>query len=131
MNRYSTIMNLSHHVSAKRAPMSMYKRAAQFSSFDALTGFDECIEEETRLTDSMKELTQDEMDELNAAMARLLEGESSEVEVLYFRPDEKKAGGRYDTYRGAFRRLDVERELLLFQGKTSLPLKSIVSIIFV
>ncbi len=131
MNRYSTIMNLSHHVSVKHVPMPMYKRAAQFSSFDALTGFDECIEEKARLTDSMKERTEDEIDELNTAMARLLESESSEVEILYFKHDERKAGGRYVTYRGVFRRLDREQDLLLFRDKTALPLQSIARIMFV
>lgn len=36
---YEDIINLPHHVSAKRPQMSMLDRAAQFSPFAALTGY--------------------------------------------------------------------------------------------
>jgi hypothetical protein len=45
MNNYDDIINLPHHVSAKHPKMSMYNRAAQFSPFAALTGYEKAIEE--------------------------------------------------------------------------------------
>ena len=39
-NPYSDIIHLPHHKSATRPHMSMHDRAAQFSPFAALTGFD-------------------------------------------------------------------------------------------
>lgn len=42
---YNDIINLPHHVSAKHPKMSMYNRAAQFSPFAALTGYEKAIEE--------------------------------------------------------------------------------------
>ena len=41
--KYSDIINMPHHRSAKHKPMSLSDRAAQFAPFAALTGFDEKI----------------------------------------------------------------------------------------
>ena len=45
MNKYEDIINLPHHVSKTRKPMSLYNRAAQFAPFAALTGYDDAIKE--------------------------------------------------------------------------------------
>ena len=50
-DEYRDIINLPHHVSSKRPQMSMLDRAAQFSPFAALTGYDAAIKETGRLTD--------------------------------------------------------------------------------
>ncbi len=42
---YADIINLPHHTSTHHPPMSLEARAAQFSSFAALTGHEEAIEE--------------------------------------------------------------------------------------
>ena len=42
--KYSDIINMPHHRSAKHKPMSLSDRAAQFAPFAALTGFDEKID---------------------------------------------------------------------------------------
>ena len=49
--KYDDIIGLSRPVSARHAPMSMENRAAQFSPFAALTGYDDAIGEAGRLTD--------------------------------------------------------------------------------
>lgn len=43
MSDYSDIINHEHYVSKTRKPMSMENRAAQFSAFAALTGFEDAI----------------------------------------------------------------------------------------
>ena len=53
---YSDIINLPHHVSKVHPPQPMEKRAAQFSPFAALTGYDDAVEETARYTDSKQEL---------------------------------------------------------------------------
>lgn len=45
---YSDIIDHPHHVSQRHPQMSMWARAAQFSSFSALTGHDEAIEQTAR-----------------------------------------------------------------------------------
>ena len=43
--RYEKIIDLPHHTSATRKPMPPLGRAAQFSPFAALNGYDEIISE--------------------------------------------------------------------------------------
>ncbi|MBR3040469.1 MAG: hypothetical protein IKI20_07430 [Lachnospiraceae bacterium] len=45
MNDYSDIIDHPHYQSSKRPHMSMTGRAAQFSAFAALTGYDRMIED--------------------------------------------------------------------------------------
>lgn len=49
ISKYADIINLPHHVSPTRPQMSISDRAAQFSPFAALTGYDAAIEETRRL----------------------------------------------------------------------------------
>lgn len=44
---YADIIELPHHQSESRPHMSMHERAAQFSPFSALSGFEEMISEES------------------------------------------------------------------------------------
>lgn len=57
-SKYDDIIHMPHHVSPKRAPMSMTDRAAQFSPFAALTGFDAAIAETARRASQPEELTE-------------------------------------------------------------------------
>ena len=57
---YEDIINLPHHVSSKRPQMPMLDRAAQFSPFAALTGYDDAIHETGRLTDQKINLSEEE-----------------------------------------------------------------------
>lgn len=41
--KYKGIINLPHHVSKKRRQMPMFDRAAQFSPFAPLSGFDPAV----------------------------------------------------------------------------------------
>ncbi|MBO6078612.1 MAG: hypothetical protein J6P66_07670 [Bacteroidaceae bacterium] len=43
--RYEKIIEMPHHTSATRKPMPLCNRAAQFSPFAALTGFEDIISE--------------------------------------------------------------------------------------
>ena len=45
MGKYDDIINLPHHQSDHRPHMSLHDRAAQFSPFAALTGYEAAIEE--------------------------------------------------------------------------------------
>ena len=41
--RYDKILEMPHHTSATHKPMPLYNRAAQFSPFAALTGYEDII----------------------------------------------------------------------------------------
>ena len=105
MGSYDDIINHPHYVSKTRPQMSMLDRAAQFSPFAALTGYDAAIKETRRLTTDKLELDDDTKTLLNMKQAYLMEiiNEQPEITVSYFLPDSKKAGGEYVTISGTLR----------------------------
>ena len=56
MDKYADIIHLPHHVSKRRPQMEIINRAAQFSPFSALTGYDKVVKETERLTREQIEL---------------------------------------------------------------------------
>ena len=48
-HKYDDIINLPHHQSQTRVHMSLYNRAAQFSPFSALTGYDDAVKESAKI----------------------------------------------------------------------------------
>lgn len=129
-HQYDDIINLLHHVSPTRPQMSMINRAAQFSPFAALTGYDAAIKETGRLTDSRIELLEDDRAELDRKQQLLSDSLSNhpEVSVTYFIPDERKAGGAYVTVTGIVKRLDdVQRTMTLTDG-TVIPVDDIIDL---
>ena len=101
--QYNDIIDLPHHISTTRPRMSMLDRAAQFSPFAALTGYDAAIKETGRLTGQRIELTEECRAVLDRKQQVLLENlaEHPEVSVTYFVPDERKSGGAYVTGKNA------------------------------
>ena len=55
-HQYDDIIHLPHHQSSLRLHMPLRDRAAQFSPFAALTGYDQAVEETARLTDERHNL---------------------------------------------------------------------------
>lgn len=99
--------------------MSAVDRAAQFSSFAALVGLDEQMDEIARLVDSKIELSEDEIEILNRKFQYLAQRmnedeERPQVKVCYFVPDERKDGGAYVTKIGEVKRIDDVFFKLLF-----------------
>ena len=59
---YADIFNLPHWQSPTRPHMSLIDRSAQFSSYKALTGYEDMVAEEARLTDKALELEEYELE---------------------------------------------------------------------
>lgn len=117
---YEDILRLPHHRSEKRSPMSLQDRAAQFSPFAALTGFDGVIQETGRLT-----LRQVDLDESAvAALDRMLQQIGREIHLepvvtaVYFVPDRYKEGGSYTQKTGPVKGLDKLEQCLIFTDGT-------------
>lgn len=127
---YDDIINLPRHVSATRPQMKATDRAAQFSPFAALTGYDAAIIETARLTDERVEL--DEYikaalsDRLQMIAARIKE--HPEIAVTYFQPDEKKPGGTYITVVSPAKKIDEHERVVVMADGTAIPIDQITSI---
>lgn len=124
-NRYDDMIDMPHHVSTKHPQMSLHDRAAQFSPFAALTGYDDAIAETARLTDRRIELSETDMDRLNLKWQLVTEhiSERPAVTITYFVPDSKKEGGKYVSVSGCVKKIDeYEQTVTMTDGrKISLP----------
>jgi hypothetical protein len=128
--RYDDIIDLPHPVSKTHRPMPMSDRAAQFSPFAALTGFESALQETERLTDQQIFLDEDEITAINGVLCQLRESLSQRpnATVRYFVPDERKAGGIYVSATGVVKRIDDIEQRLIFADGTIISLQDIVSI---
>lgn len=127
---YEDIINLPHHVSKTRPQMSMLDRAAQFSPFAALTGYDAAISETQRLTDERTDLGEETKVMLDMKQQYLHEviSDQPEITVTYFVPDERKAGGAYVTVTGNLKRIDEYERLLMLTNGKKIPMDEIADI---
>ncbi|MDD4690511.1 MAG: YolD-like family protein [Eubacteriales bacterium] len=129
-DNYDDIINLPHHQSARRAHMSNYDRAAQFSPFAALTGYDDAVKETARLTDRKVELDEYELQSLNEKLNRIQDAlnEEPEVSITYFVADNKKSGGSYKTISGIVKQIDEFEHLVLMRNGMKIPIEDIFEI---
>ena len=119
MSEYDDIIHLPHHVSKTHPQMSMEDRAAQFSPFAALTGYDAAITETARLTDQRVELDEYERQALNEKLQFISEHlkDHPKVSITYFLPDAWKDGGEYVTATGKVKKIDdYEQKIVLMDG---------------
>lgn len=130
-HKYDDIIHLSRPSSGRRANMSGYDRAAQFSPFAALTGFEAAIEETGRLTDSRIELDEGGRQLLDEQMNAVLEiiGTQPKVIATWFQYDERKAGGAYVRTTGHVKKIDTYTGRIVFTDGETIPLGEVVSIV--
>lgn len=117
---YEDILHLSRPAHPHRPRMSAHDRAAQFSPFAALTGYEEAIQEMRRTTEAEVELFGDgvrEVDEMLAALEQI-QKTTPRVNLVRFLPDRHKSGGSYETVTGRVKKVDpVTAVLVLTDGK--------------
>ena len=124
---YDDILHLPHHVSQTRPQMSLSDRAAQFSPFQALTGYGAAIQEAARRTDRRAELTEERKAELDGEISILRDSLPNDTvaSITYFVPDDRKEGGAYVTVAGVVRKIDVHRGVILLADSTEIPIREI------
>jgi uncharacterized protein (UPF0248 family) len=127
---YDDIINLPHHVSATHPHMTAIDRAAQFSPFAALTGYDAAIKETARLTDERIELDDSMKDALSDKLQIIAERlkEHPEIAINYYQPDAKKNGGAYVTAVGPVKKIDEYERIVFMTDGTAIPIDEIISI---
>lgn len=130
MRKYGDIIDLPHHVSDTRPRMSMLDRAAQFSPFAALTGYEAVLRETGRLTDDYTELDEDARALLDEKLRWVSEhlAEGPEVSITYFQPDGRKEGGAYVRAVGKVKKFDGYEQNVVMEGGTKIFIKRIADI---
>lgn len=128
--KYRDMIDLPHHVSGTHPPMPVQDRAAQFAPFAALTGHHEAVRETARLTSERIELDEYCKAVIDGKLQKIQEQLSKEpaVSVTYFVPDEKKAGGSYETAAGCVKKIDEYHRILVLTDGTRIPIDEIIEI---
>lgn len=129
-DKYGDIINLPHHVSVNRAHISMQDRAAQFSPFAALTGYEAVLKEASRLTSEKIELDENALELLDKRLSLILDKchEHPTVTLTYFKPDERKDGGEYMKVTGILKKSDMYKQELILSDGTTVPISEIAAI---
>lgn len=127
---YADIIDLPHHELTTRQRMPVINRAASFSPFAALTGYDEHIREAGRLTDERTDLDEDTKQKLNERLRIALDmaDVQPQIKITYFLPDERKSGGSYVEYTGVLMRVDEYEKKIILTDKTQIPIDDIYEI---
>ena len=130
VNNYDDIIDLPHHVSETRPRMSQRDRAARFSPFAALTGYDSEIKETARLTDEKLELDDYAISRIDSCLQILIDNvqERPTISITFFKADERKSGGTYVTVSGDFRRIDESNHTVVLMDGTKIPIEDIYTI---
>lgn len=127
--KYDDIIDLPHHISTRRAHLSMAQRSAQFASFAALKGFEDEIAETARVTDKKLILDENEIEILNEALQYISYNinENLEVSITYFVPDKLKLGGAYVTKKGTVKKIDTFNKSVIVDN-AEIPVNDILKI---
>ena len=125
---YRDMLDLPRPVSRRHKPMARENRAAQFSPFAALTGYEELIEEGSRWTEQQVVLGEEAIEELNRALQKLPHkiARKEPVELVYFEKDPFKAGGAYQRYNGRVLKMDEVEEWIMLEGGSKIHFEDIV-----
>lgn len=126
---YDDILYLPRHVSTRRKPMPAQDRAAQFSPFAALTGYDAAIAETGRSTEARIRQEAFSLDILDRTQQLLSTASvQPEITVTHFIPDTRKDGGRYACTTGRLKRLDDYARVLILEDGSKISMDDILSI---
>lgn len=129
-DNYDDLLHLPHPTSKAHPRMSRLDRAAQFSPFAALTGYDDAVKETARLTDRRVELSEDELAVLDERLRLVLawENDPPSVSVTWFQPDRRKEGGAYVTTQGRIRKMDVLKRILVMEDGGKIQVNDIMEL---
>lgn len=126
-NNYSDILYRAHPTSMIHPRMSRQDRAAQFSPFAALVGYEDVVRETARLTEKRLMLTEDKVTELDARLRLAMELDA-EIAVTWFQPDALKDGGGYVTTYGHIRKVNKPEHVLTMGDNTRIPIQEITAV---
>ena len=117
-------------ISKKHTPMPLENRAAQFAPFAALTGYDDAVNETSRLTVNKIELSEEKKAELDLTLSNLnsVITTNPKASITYFVPDSLKAGGDYVTVNASIRKIDSVSRTIILMDRSVIAIDDIISI---
>lgn len=130
IEKYQDIINLPHHVSQKHPQMSIERRAAQFSPFAALTGYEDVIIDKARITEPKRILGDDHKAQLDVKFRKLMESiPDREITVVFFQEDlVRKGEGDYISHTGIIKKIDTYNRNITFMDSILVSLDDVYDI---
>lgn len=127
---YEDIVNLPRHISKVHPQATMADRAARFSPFAAISGYEDMVKEVARVTEERIDITDATKELLNEKMNMIIEflDEQPEVTITYFEPDKKKDGGAYVSITGTVKRIDEYERIVLMSNDKKIRIDEIYAI---
>ena len=147
---YKDILEKTHPISKHHPQMPLIERAAQFSPFAALRGYENAISESGRITKKRPELSEDAKRELDEKLQKILSkqigdegdrrgdsdksgkesqtGKSGETDIYYFEEDPFKEGGELRKIRAIPIKLDEINGILILKDKRRIPIADIIDL---
>lgn len=127
---YEDIVDLPPHISKKHPQPTMLERAARFAPFAAITGYEEMVLEEARVTEERIDLDEGTLSLLNEKLNMIQEflDDEPEVTITYFEPDKKKSGGAYVNITGVVKRIDEYEHLVIMTDGKKICIEDIYAI---
>lgn len=127
MNNYDDIINLDRPIS-NHPKMLLYKRAAQFSPFAALTGYDDMVSDasivlDKKITsyDELESMINDKLNYLNSHIKDRIK-----IAVTYFKYDISK----YIKNEGIIKKIDIIYKKIKLEDNTIINMSDIIDIEF-
>ena len=111
--------------------MDRLSRAAQFSPFAALSGYEDALKEKERTFLEKREISEEEKEKINLALLRIqkeIHQKSLPIDILYFKKDEVMEGGEEIHKKIDVIKMDEEGSFLLLKDSSKVPFEDIYSL---
>lgn len=130
MKRYEDIINLKYTGSRRRNKMSLIHRAAQFSPFSTLAEYNEAIHEVEQVQEVQVELGEAEIEQLNYILQEISERISEQplVQIIYYKADQNKRTGTYETVIESVKRIDEVRKEVVLTNNEKIQIDCVLNI---
>ena len=127
---YEDIVNLPRHISKVHPQATMADRAARFSPFAAISGYEDMVKEAARVTEERIDITDAMKELLNEKLNMIIEflDEEPEVTITYFEPDKKKDGGAYISITGTVKRINEYERIVLMSNDKKIRIDEIYAL---
>lgn len=124
---YEDIIDIPRHISKKHPQPSMLDRAARFAPFAAITGYEEMVLEEARVTVERSQLDESALSLLNEKLNMINEflDKRPKVKITYFKEDKRKKGGSYVSITGTVREIDEYEHLVIMENDKRIRIEDI------
>lgn len=129
---YDDIIYLQRPVSKRYPKMSAHDRAAQFSPFAALEGYDEILQDAEHERVPMPELLEDEKAEINDNLmyaVQSIDGENADTIIIsYFLPDETGKTGWIERAFGRLKKFNANAHTVEMEDGTIIAIDNIIRV---